>query len=131
MKEEILKFIEGLASKFGTTTEHLWLILIKQARIAAITNLIVIAAMLVAGFGLFGIHKILSHPHPLFEFDTDLTITFYKRYGYKVIVPFIVGIITWGIFLIGALAEIGNTITGIYNPGYWALNDIGRRFDKE
>jgi hypothetical protein len=56
MSEELNKQLASLASKLGTTTEHLWAVLVRQAYIEAISSLctlvvcLVLAAIAVYGF---------------------------------------------------------------------------------
>ena len=47
MKEEILKRLDILAAKFSTTADHLWGVLIKQARVEAISDALLLCAVLV------------------------------------------------------------------------------------
>ena len=115
--EKLTGFLQELATKLGTTTEYLWEILIKQAKISSITNLIMIVIVSLAGFVLYKMHKSFMIEHG------DYRENFYEKYPVS---PIIMGIISffWIITTICVYFEIPNIIYGFVNPEYWALNEI-------
>ena len=116
MNEETTKLIEQLAQKLGTTAEYLWGVLINQASISAITDLLYIVLVAVGGILLFKAHKFLSkedgHGNS-FYYNWDFTR------GIMIALTFI-----WSILFIAAFFSIVNIINGFFNPEYWALNKI-------
>lgn len=121
MNQTTEKLIRELANKLGTTTEHLWGVLIRQAAISGITNLIVVAAWLAIAWWFYSVikRKTLVPPetpedkYPRAEWDGDSA-------G-----------IAWGILwlsLAGCAVIFGCTLESVIgslvNPEYWALKQI-------
>ena len=112
-KQEILKRLDALADKLGTTAAYLWAVLIRQAKIEAITDILWI--VLVIGI-VYGVVR--------------WTINYYTRHdelmdgepkeGIPLVVAWIIGAICIG-FGIACLFELP---TLILNPEYWALQQI-------
>ena len=117
MNEQTVKLLEQLAQKLGTTTEYLWGILVRQALISSIQDIILfVSATLFCGM-LFWLHI-------RFCKSDDSGYSLYDRYeenlGFPMIMVAIVGTVVWvvGIFL------LGDAINGLFNPEYWALKEI-------
>jgi hypothetical protein len=104
MNEQTLKLLESLAAKFGTTTEYLWGVLIKQAHISATTDLVRVLITIIVASILT--KKILS---------VDCDDPFYKWLGIGVI---------WVIIGGAFLGSIGGIVNGFVNPEYWALQQV-------
>jgi tellurite resistance protein TehA-like permease len=115
MNEQTAKLIEELANKLGTTAEHLWGVLIRQAPITATTDLLLLVA---ACIGLIIIARVLPKVVRKFEEGDegigDLFI---------IIASIIFGILCL-IILVLSLCELGTTLSGFFNPEYWALKQI-------
>jgi len=105
--EELTPILEKLAEKLGTTTQYLWGVLIKQAPVAAVTELIYLILVVLGGIILYKIHKRLSY-----EEEESL------------IAPMAIATIIWGILFIVCFFSIGTIVTGFFNPEYWALDEI-------
>ena len=113
--KELVPLLEKLADKLGVTSAHLWEVLIKQAKISAITDLV---------WFMFYI--------PFFIIGTWVVIKKWdKWYGacsYEAQVPFVIFISTLAlvavILLIVTICGIPNIISGFFNPEYWALDKI-------
>jgi len=60
MESYYVKVIEQLAQKLGTTTEYLWQVLVNQAYIDGIIGIIYIILTILAGYGLYRLHKYFS-----------------------------------------------------------------------
>ena len=121
MNETTEKLIRDLAEKLGTTADHLWGVLCRQAPISGITNLLVMAAwtaLIIWGFKLVS-RKTKCPPetetnkYPHAEWDGDGVA------------------IAWAIWGIGALITmlvVGCALQSIagslLNPEYWALKQI-------
>jgi hypothetical protein len=54
MNEELQKELAGLASKLGTTTEHLWGVLVRQAYIDGVSSLLSSIVCVFLGLGAIG-----------------------------------------------------------------------------
>lgn len=124
MNEQTEKLIRELAEKLGTTVDHLWGVLIRQAGISGITNLIVCAAwaaMLVWGYKLIRRKtavppKTKENEWPHAEWDAgDGQALAWAIWGIATIITALVVGCNLE-YIIGALA----------NPEYWALKQIVR-----
>ncbi len=114
MNEAGLKAIELLASKLGTTTEYLFSVLVKQARIAGIVAIIQGIMMVVIGICLV---KLIIYFYKKRD-DLDSSIS-------EIVVPFT--ILSFVVLLILAIIYISyadNILAAFFNPEYWALNEI-------
>jgi len=120
MNDQTTQLIEQLAHKLGTTTEYLWSVLVKQAAISAITNLIYLIFMIVSGFILYKVHKYLS----LERGDDEYSKISYYEDNDILYVPMGVLAFVWVILTIVAFFSIGIIINGFVNPEYWALEKI-------
>ena len=113
--EDLTIFLEALAEKLGTTGEHLWKVLINQAKISAITDLIWLSIYI-----------------PLFIIGTLIIIKkwtiWYNLCSEEAQVPFVVFVGTLAfssvIMLIVTLCGIPNIVNGFFNPEYWALDNV-------
>lgn len=56
MNEQVLALLTQLAEKLGTTVEHLWSVLVKQAFISTTVNLLIYSLLLILGFVLYRTH---------------------------------------------------------------------------
>lgn len=106
MNEQTNQLIEKLAEKLGTTAEHLWAVLVRQAPITAITN--------IAGI-IIGVLLILVSALVVRKFTKDD-----DEAGLAWII--------WGICaVVGILIilDASNTVATCFsNPEYWALKQI-------
>jgi len=111
MKNEL---IEQLAQKLGTTVEHLWSVIIRQAPLFVVYTLIELALTLGASFLLWRAHKHFS--------NDDNEMSYYHDDGIGI--SMVVVTIDIGLFLIYFAFSINSVITAIFNPEYWALQEI-------
>lgn len=112
--EQATKLLEQLAVKLGTTVEYLWAVLVKQAYVNAITNLIFAGiAALVILIGLAFIPKIMK----LDSTDGGYDISS-RTLGW------IIYLIITGACLITVIACTIPAITELANPEYWALKEV-------
>ena len=116
MNDQTAKLLEQLAQKLGTTASYLWSVLLKQAFINAITDLLYLVLTIIGGFLLCKLHK-----H--FSLENDNCDNIYYDNDYLGIVMAIAAII-WGAIAIVCFFSIGNIINGFFNPEYWALDRI-------
>lgn len=121
MNETTDKLIRDLAEKLGTTADHLWGVLCRQAPISGITNLVVIAgliAFIVWGFKL--VKRKTTEPapteankYPSADWEDEGKTIAWLVWGLATI-----GIIIW----IAASLEI--IVAALLNPEYWALKQL-------
>ena len=110
--EELTGVLEQLAIKLGTTTEYLWNVLISQARISAITDLIYIILISIIGIIIYKVHKKLMKEEK------------YDYYEEPLIAVMVIISLVWAILFIAFFFSIGNIINGFLNPEYWALKEV-------
>lgn len=115
MNEQTAKLIEQLAAKLGTTAEHLWGVLVRQAPISAITD--ILTSMLIV----FLIWKSLGFVQRKTRDTNDAPADWDEEGAFAAWV-------IWGIAaLIGTLCvlcDINYIVAGFANPEYWALKQI-------
>lgn len=109
-QQELLKRLDLLAEKLGTTGAHLWLVMVRQAKITAIEDLIYGLLFLALTFGGYRLAKFfLAHCE-----DWDVG-------GYVGLV------LSWIASAIAFLVGIGYLYAAIpemLNPEFWALQQI-------
>lgn len=115
MNSETNQMLEKLANKLGTTTEYLWGILVSQAKIDAITTIFQYLIIAIFGIVLYKLNK-------RFRIEKDNYTTYEKHDYIGFIMASCFGI--WCILSFIAFLSIGNTVNGLLNPEYWALNEI-------
>lgn len=122
MNEQTLKLIDSLSQKLGTTSEYLWGILTKQARIDSIISIGYIILIAGIGYGLWNVHTKLLKKIPSqnkYEYSSNS----YDKHDTVTVIMIIVANV-WFIVAIIGLCCIGNVFTGFYNPEYWALDKV-------
>jgi hypothetical protein len=117
MNEQTTKLVEQLAIKLGTTADYLWSVLLKQAPISALTDLIYFMLISIGGIILFKTHKSFSKP------GEDTWENKYDKSDGLVVAMGVIAVI-WVLLFIVAFLSLGNVINGFFNPEYWALNQI-------
>jgi hypothetical protein len=110
--KEILPILDRMAETLGTTTEYLWGVLIKQAPLSAIIDVIQYSIIIVFWFFIPKSFRFIMK-----KVDDD-------RWEELWYVGPIIATIVLSILSIVAFFAIHNTITAIINPEYWALNKI-------
>lgn len=116
MNEQTAKLVEQLAQKLGTTADYLWSVLLKQAPISALTDLIYFVLISIGGYFLLKVHKNFSKED---EYGDS------KYYDNDDLAPIMITIaFIWAILFIVSFFGIGNVINGLFNPEYWALDEI-------
>lgn len=106
-KTEVL--LTKLAEKFGTTAEHLWGILIRQAPISSVCD--IITTILCLAYVLWSIWYFRTHAR--IEDKPRLSAFWFL----------VLGFIPACMFLYG-LCSMPLIISGFINPEYWALKQI-------
>lgn len=109
MDDKTSTLLNQLATKLGTTGEYLWGVLVKQAAVAGVTDLIQYAVILGC---VYGYHKWANSEKRDFGDGGDSWP-----------LALLVGI-PLGIIVIIAFFCFPNTITAFVNPEYWALQRV-------
>jgi hypothetical protein len=125
--KELTLFLEQLANKLGTTVEKLWAVLLRQATISGIVDLILsVGLILVAVKCLRFVKRKTSIPaktkdneYPRAEWEDEGEFFAWSA------LAILLGIV--GFFIIFALQNI---MTAFLNPEYWALKEIFSAFKK-
>lgn len=116
MNEQTAKLVEQLAQKLGTTTEYLWSVLLRQAPISALTDLIYFVLVCIGGVFILKAHK---------NFSKENERRDSKYYDNDALAPImIVVVVIWTVLFLAAFFSIGNIVNGFFNPEYWALDEI-------
>lgn len=118
MNEQTEKLVRELADKLGTTADHLWGVLIKQAPVSAVTSLlggVAIFALLVYAWR-FRAKKMAAETNKNYgDWAGDSPIS--------VISGMLLCIATFALVL-AAAGELPLVLAGFFNPEYWALKQI-------
>lgn len=108
MEENTERLLRELANKIGTTGEHLWEVLIKQAPISALSDLIMAVLWITI---IMWTAKFLHNKSN--KWDTVIISVLWSIWGLlAIIIAMLFGFI------------IKNIIEALINPEYWALQQI-------
>lgn len=121
MDDKTAALIEKLADKLGTTAEHLWGVLLRQAPINALVDLFINAAMVVTAVYLtrLVIRKITV---PLLSRDEYMA-----RPAWNGDMAWLAGAmltVWWIVTLLRMFNTMTGTVTAFFNPEFWALSYI-------
>lgn len=114
MNEQTLQLIEKIALKLGTTAEHLWGVLVRQAPISGAIGLACDVALILALYAMW--KKLLTVDFDNWNWDSD----FGKSVMYGGLA------IATTILLVYAFGKLPTEIAGFINPEYWALKQISK-----
>lgn len=115
--DKLSELLGQLAIKLGTTVEYLWKVLINQAYITGIVNIILYILLVVSGIVIYKFHR-------YFDRENDCGRSIYgDSYGDIQIVMVIIATL-WAICLLAGIINIGETVTCFVNPEYWALHEV-------
>ena len=123
MNDQIMEILRVLAEKFGTTTEFLWGIMVRQAYVVGISQII---AFVMAGLFVFAWNRYVwsirlpEDPQEDRGGDKTFGIMMVRLFG-------IIGACMWAMMLLCGLTEI---TTALINPEYWAIKQVGQLFTK-
>ena len=128
LTKEVLSRLDGLAAQLHTTGAQLWQVLVAQAKVEAITDLVQLGVALVAGVGgTWACFKLAT----LCANEADKP---YKDKNEGVIISAFIGALLTGITaMIGSAVFLINStswVTPLLNPQYWALQQILNVFKK-
>jgi K+-transporting ATPase A subunit len=109
---EVAKTLQVLATQLGTTVEHLWGVLLRQAPITGVVSIIQYIIVFVCCYYAFKGTKYIKT-----EIDN----------GSRDETWWCLPIITWvilGVFLAATFFSIDDTVACFINPEYWALEHV-------
>lgn len=115
--EQISKALQQLADKLGTTVTYLWHVLVKQAVVNGIGNLIIYIIVTIWFIILYKLHIKFSKNYGNGE-------SIYEQTEAISIVPMVLLSLAWIICFIICLFSITDTVNSFGNPEYWALHEI-------
>lgn len=108
MNETQLKLIQELAQKLGTTTDLLWVILIRQAYIQGVKDVVIFTAWAACTIVLFCVFRKIKNNNP----------------NYEDIVVHPASVIIYFIFTIFSISRIFEAANCFFNPEFWAITEI-------
>ena len=134
MNEEVQKkameMLEALAAKLGTTLEHLWGVLLKQATVEGAYS-VLISAISAAVIVLFAVALYFAWREIPSLVESDVSRRDADDYGYIYLLR-AASVAAWIIFisipLDIALGRAKTALTCFINPEYWAIREVARLF---
>src|SRR3990167_7948390 len=121
MDDRIISLIEQLSTKLGTTTEHLWAVMVQQAAISAAVDLCIFLFLIVVAI-IAAKHikaktyipdPTIDNPVTYAQWDSDTSITCITLFWIYCIIVVVLGV-----------SSFPNISTALLNPEYWALKQI-------
>jgi formate hydrogenlyase subunit 3/multisubunit Na+/H+ antiporter MnhD subunit len=113
MTEELGRKLAELAARLGTTVEHLWSVLIRQAYIDGISSLITVLITVAFGLGLIFLFQYVRNKH---------------KEALEKYVPTGLEFVVLGMVLVVVAGIAGNNlywvISDFFNPEYYALRQL-------
>ena len=115
MNEETTKLIQHLAEKLGTSAEHLWAVLCRQAPYSAVTDILTCAALAALTWWSFRFVQ-----RKTTETEDDIAAWCEE----PALFAWLLWIILAVIALIVCICSAQEIVSGLLNPEYWALKQI-------
>lgn len=113
---QVAEVVLELAAKLGTTSEYLWAVLVRQARVEAMLSVAAIAIM---------VSLFLAS---LFMVRWSWKWAHREEHGYEAEAAIVASCIASGVILVvmmvGGFDCLSTAVTGFNNPEYWALNRV-------
>jgi hypothetical protein len=121
MNENTEKLVRELAEKLGTTAEHLWGVLMRQAPITAATDAVIAVIMLGVLWALYHLVRSKTTAPPKTEDDRYPSAEWVKTDAELAwVILAIYGALTVAV-VCGTIATV---MTATMNPEYWALKQL-------
>lgn len=124
MDDKTLQALTALANKLGTTAEYLWSVLLKQAPITGVVDLLVMAAWVAAAAMWFKLVQRKTKKPPATEQDRYPSADWTDEVGIGLAWASVVVVTILVALIIGT--NLSTTIAALFNPEYWALKQILR-----
>lgn len=115
MNEATTKLVEELAAKLGTTAEHLWGVLVRQAPISGVCDALAIVAWII---GLAWALRLVRSK------TTDQGNGCAEWTDEGALVAWLVWAFTASVVMLVAGACFAEIVASIVNPEYWALKQV-------
>ncbi len=123
MNEQTTKLIQELADKLGTTAEHLWGVLVRQAPIAATWGIIELFIDVFIAISLWKICHLLTCKAVKLDGECyDNEVALFGIYAAASIFGLIA--LLFSIGFVVDLAGVPTLLSGFLNPEYWAFKQI-------
>lgn len=122
MDEKTRSALTALAQKLGTTAEYLWGVLLKQAPIAGVTDLIVMAAWIAAIVFWARVVSRKTATPPATALDEYPAAQWRDEVGVGFAWLSVVALAVLAALVIGC--GLSTTVAAFFNPEYWALKQI-------
>lgn len=119
INEKYEQLLEVLATKLGTTVEHLWDVLIKQATISGLTDLVICSILVLAAWWVVVFVKQKTTPREGLNkllIPADWHGDEVPAWGVAMLIVMIVSIIV--------LFTLPGIVYAFTNPEYWALKQL-------
>jgi hypothetical protein len=110
MEDKLAVVLEKLADKLEITTEYLWAVLVKQAQISAVVDLLILGCLVAATAVVF--NKSMTMPADTYDEKEKRLFARIWAVVFCVLVA------------LSGLCTIGSIVAGFVNPEYWALQQI-------
>ena len=131
MEDRAYQALLTLAERLGTTIEHLWAVLLKQAVVTGMTNVVMLAAITTVACYLTRIVRIKTTPREVLvsnPYDPEAVPRRTMRAAWDPTEEGLLGWIGTGImWLVVATLWfhlLPDTLAGLFNPEYWALKQV-------
>jgi hypothetical protein len=115
MNKETLDLLHQLAAKLGTTADHLWAILVRQAFVSGCTDLLFY--MFTLAIVCATAKKTKRWTAAMKEADEEPVALFYAG---TISASWVLSLV----FIIVSVVSIQDTVAAFVNPEYWALKQI-------
>lgn len=121
MNDKTTELLQQLAEKFGTTVEHLWMVLIKQAGITGATDILGALIMCTAFAMAFRFVRAKTRVPERTDSDRYPSAQWEEEGAFAAWM--VIGI--WAILAtVTACGAIQSGATALINPEYWALKQL-------
>lgn len=132
MQEKALEMLQAFAEKLNTTAEYLWQVMVRQALVAGVTDLVIVAVWIAVAVATWKVHKHLSKP---FDKPEDggyswekgtITCLYFRNDSGPLIAMCVFAVVLLGAGVGVLVGVVPDMITAFLNPEYWALKEILR-----
>jgi small-conductance mechanosensitive channel len=116
VKEEILKRLDAIAEKLGVAAQHLWSVLVRQAYIESVAQVVTGILLIVAAVVIVRFVKR--------SYDREMTRQLNGLYDSHEAIGQFFGFVLCSIAIVAGVSVITFGCLGIANPEYYALKEI-------
>jgi hypothetical protein len=122
MDDKAIALINTLAQKLGTTAEHMFAVLVRQAPIDGVARLAVLLGLTVFTVCLIRFVRAKTKVPPVTETDR------YPRAEWSdaaaVLFAWLMAVFVAAIYVVVFVAQLPDIAAAFFNPEYWALKQI-------